>query len=89
MILPFQTLRTTLISLLFAPVLVAAADTSALLHGVAMHGQPKYAEDFTHFDYVNPAAPKGGELRMATVSSSGFDSMNPFIIKGVPASGMG
>ncbi len=88
MILPFQTLRTTLISLLFAPVLVAAADTSALLHGVAMHGQPRYAEDFTHFDYVNPAAPKGGELRMATVSSSGFDSMNPFIIKGVPASGI-
>ena len=31
-------------------------------HGVAMHGEPKYPPDFTHFDYVNPNAPKGGSL---------------------------
>ena len=31
-------------------------------HGLAMHGNPKYSSNFPHFDYVNPAAPKGGNL---------------------------
>jgi len=57
-------------------------------HAIAMHGTPKYDENFQHFDYVNPQAPKGGTLRLATVSTSGFDSLNPFIIKGVPAAGI-
>jgi len=56
------------------------------VEGIAMHGAPKYAAGFDHFDYVNPRAPKGGALRMATVGST-FDSLNPFIIKGVPAQG--
>ncbi len=57
-------------------------------HGLAMHGAPKYGPDFSHFEYVNPAAPKGGHLRLPAVRSSGFDSLNPFIIKGVPAAGL-
>ena len=56
------------------------------VYGIAMHGAPKYAQGFDHFDYVNPAAPKGGEIRLAAVGST-FDSLNPFIIKGVPAQG--
>ena len=36
-------------------------------HAIAMHGAPKYAADFTHFDYVNPEAPKGGGNRSAGV----------------------
>jgi microcin C transport system substrate-binding protein len=56
-------------------------------HGVAMHGDLKYGPDFDHFDYVNPDAPKGGT---ATFSVNGtFDSLNPFIIRGVPAAGVG
>ncbi|WP_426417482.1 extracellular solute-binding protein [Aestuariirhabdus sp. LZHN29] len=58
-------------------------------HGIAMHGAPKYNEDFTHFDYANPDAPKGGTLRLAVISSGGFDSLNPFIVKGISAAGMG
>jgi len=54
-------------------------------HGIAMHGAPKYAAGFAHLDYVNPAAPKGGELRRALTGT--FDSLNPFIIKGVAARG--
>jgi peptide/nickel transport system substrate-binding protein len=54
--------------------------------GIAMHGLPKYARGFTHFGYVNPDAPKGGALKLAVLGS--FDSLNPFIIKGQPASGM-
>lgn len=56
-------------------------------HGVALHGEPKYPADFTHFDYVNPDAPVGGTLKLA--SQGGFDSFNPFIIKGSPAPGVG
>lgn len=55
-------------------------------HGIAMHGDLKYGKDFTHFDYANPDAPKGGTIRLA--STGGFDSLNPFIIKGTPAAGL-
>ncbi|HVO28081.1 MAG TPA: extracellular solute-binding protein [Candidatus Margulisiibacteriota bacterium] len=56
-------------------------------HGIAMHGDLKYGPDFKHFDYVNPNAPKGGELKEAALGT--FDSFNPFIIKGNPADGIG
>lgn len=57
------------------------------VHGLAMHGDVKYAADFTHFDYVNPDAPKGGVLKQA--SFGGFDTFNPFSVKGTPAPGTG
>jgi microcin C transport system substrate-binding protein len=56
-------------------------------HGVAMHGDLKYGPGFTHFDYVNPDAPKGGKVRLQANGS--FDSLNPFILKGRPAVGIG
>ncbi len=46
-------------------------------------GQPKYPSTFSHLDFVNPNAPKGGKLRMAKIGS--FDSLNMFIVKGIPA----
>ena len=49
-------------------------------HAIAMHGEPKYAEGFPHFDYVNPAAPKGGSLRQGALGT--FDSFNAWIPKG-------
>lgn len=55
--------------------------------GIAMHGQPRYGAEFKHFDYVNPDAPKGGSVRLADTGS--FDSLNPYIIKGEPAAGLG
>ena len=55
-------------------------------HALTMHGTPKYAADFAYFDYVNPEAPKGGELKNSVVGT--FDSLNPFIVKGTPASGI-
>lgn len=54
-------------------------------HGIAMHGEPKYPADFDHFDYVNPNAPKGGELRQADQGT--FDNLNPFIVKGQTPNG--
>ncbi len=55
-------------------------------HGVALHGAPKYAADFKYLDYVNPDAPKGGVLKQHAVGT--FDSLNPFIVKGIPAGGL-
>ncbi|MDL2286683.1 extracellular solute-binding protein [Desulfococcaceae bacterium OttesenSCG-928-F15] len=55
-------------------------------HALSLGDPPKYGPDFTHFDYVNPKAPKGGELRME--ATGGFDSLNPYILKGVSASGL-
>jgi len=52
-----------------------------------MHGEPKYPEDFKHFNYVNPLAPKGGDVKLAATGT--FDSFNGFIIKGNPAAGLG
>lgn len=53
---------------------------------IAMHGATKYADGFTHLDYTNPDAPKGGTLKNSAIGS--FDSLNPFIIKGSPAAGL-
>lgn len=56
-------------------------------HAVALHGDVKYGPGFEHFDYVNPDAPKGGTVRLATVGT--FDTLNPFTLKGVGAAGLG
>ncbi len=56
-------------------------------HAVAMHGEPKYGPDFKNFEYTNPDAPKGGEIRLAAAGT--FDTLNGFIIKGVPAPNLG
>ncbi len=64
----------------------SAHDTAAPMHAVSLHGTPKYVADFTHVDYVNPDAPKGGTLKQHTIGT--FDSLNPFIIKGTPAAGL-
>ena len=51
--------------------------------GYAVWGTFKYQPGFDHFDYVNPAAPKGGELKMVAGSRiSTFDKYNPFTLKG-------
>ncbi|MGC3874333.1 extracellular solute-binding protein [Halomonas sp. GXIMD04776] len=64
----------------------ATADKVPTVQGLAMYDEPALPDDFTHFSYVNPDAPKGGELNRATIGS--FDSTNPFIVKGTPASGL-
>ena len=73
---------------LLAGLAPAAAEWQAHAgHAVAMHGAPKYGPGFTHFDYADPKAPKGGTLRLARIGT--YDSFNPFIIKGVPAAAVG
>ena len=55
-------------------------------HSIALHGTPLYADNFEAFPYVNPSAPKGGRLTLGVLGS--FENLNPFIVQGVPASGI-
>jgi len=48
---------------------------------------PKYPDNFAHFDYVNPDAPRGGELDLSAFGS--FDSLNPYTLKGQSPDGLG
>ena len=56
-------------------------------HGIAMHGEPAYPPDFTHFSYVDPAAPKGGSLVMAAIG--GFDISTPTSSVALPHRALG
>lgn len=52
-------------------------------HAYAQFGDIKYPAGFTHFEYVNPAAPKGGEISLVPPTRlSNFDKYNPFTLKG-------
>ena len=74
--------------LYFALALMAGTGWAA--PGYAVWGAFKYPPGFTHFDYVNPAAPKGGELRMVAGSRiSTFDKYNPYTLKGNAPSFLG
>ena len=67
---------------------VASMALAGPKHAQTLYDEPpKYPANFKHFDYVNPDAPKGGTLRQA--GFGGFDSLNPFINKGVPADDIG
>ncbi len=65
---------------------LAAAAEAAATYGLSLFGELKYGPGFTHFDYVNPDAPKGGTMRFSAIGT--FDTLNPFVINGVPAAGI-
>ncbi len=72
---------------LAAPWPAPAADTGVTVSpALSMYGDLKYPPGFKHFDYVNPDAPKGGTVKLAVIGT--FDSLNPFILKGVADNGM-
>lgn len=83
-----------ILSLWVTPVLAVNHDTDAgavaatvqPVHGLALFDAPKYGADFTHLDYVNPDAPKGGLLKQGATGT--FDSLNPFLITGQAAARM-
>jgi microcin C transport system substrate-binding protein len=85
--LPFLRLRSLIFSLAaigsFAPAAFAADPGVTVSHGFAIHGDIKYPPDFKNYDYVNPNAPKGGDVKLAARGT--FDNLNPFILRGVPA----
>ncbi len=65
----------------------AAAAPAAPRQGMSLFGDLKYGPGFQHFDYADPQALKGGTMRYSAIGT--FDTLNPFVIKGVPAAGIG
>jgi peptide/nickel transport system substrate-binding protein len=59
----------------------AKAEQARAMHGIAMHGEPALAADYSHMPYANPDAPKGGRIIFGVAGT--FDSLNPFIVKGI------
>ncbi|RBI65954.1 ABC transporter substrate-binding protein [Vreelandella sulfidaeris] len=57
------------------------------VHGLSLYDTPELPEDFPYFPHVNPQAPKGGSITHTAVGGS-YDSTNPFIIRGTPATGI-
>ncbi|AIG01444.1 ABC transporter substrate-binding protein [Pseudomonas fluorescens] len=73
---------------IFSGLLLCTQAMAGPQHALTLYDEPpKYPANFKHVDYVNPDAPKGGTFREAAMGS--FDSLNPFISKGVPADNIG
>jgi len=70
----------------FFALLLLPVDSIAV-PAMGMGYEPKYPANYSHFDYVNPEAPKQGNLTMMGLGT--FDSLNPYILKGITASGLG
>ncbi|MBT7642880.1 MAG: ABC transporter substrate-binding protein [Rhodobiaceae bacterium] len=71
------------LALLGAPSLAHADEWR---HGLSLFGEPDLKKGFAHFPYVNPKAPKGGDVKIAAIGS--FDNLNAYTIKGNPAEGL-
>ncbi len=75
-------------SSLAAAALLCGANVWAA-HAFSLYDIPRYPAGFSHFDYLNPDAPKGGDLYLANPDSrTSFDKFNPFSMKGVAAAGV-
>jgi len=87
--IPAMTLK-TLARLGAALALIVCLPSHPLLaqpaHGIAMYGEPALPPDFVSLPYANPDAPKGGRIIFG--ESGGFDSLNPFILKGNAPAGV-
>lgn len=77
---PLTFLLALLSALVLAAPLFAQEENMIRSHGYSFYGDLKYPSDYEHFDYVNPDAPKGGEISLSALGT--FDSMNPYSRKG-------
>src|SRR6266851_565186 len=67
--------------------LAAIAAAAAGSHGLSLFGELKYPPDFKNFEYVDPQAPRGGTMKFSAIGT--YDTLNPFVVKGVAAAGIG
>ena len=67
----------------------APVKTGSWEHAISAYQPPKYPRGFSHFEYVNPKAPKGGVLRLRNPDRrTSFDKFNPFTVKGNAPAGL-
>src|SRR5437868_6178673 len=78
--------KTFVRTLIFGLILIFSVEEAIGAHALALGYEPKYKPGFTHFDYVNPTAPKGGSVALGWLG--GFDSLNPFLLKGTAPVGL-
>jgi len=77
----------TLVGSTLALLLASAVSFAAPQHALTVYGEPaKYPAGFSHFDYVNPDAPKGGSLKRSAIEVGRFDHVLPYIDKGIGVS---
>ena len=68
---------------------VSARAEVVVSHGLSAFGDLKYLADFSHFDYVNPQAPKGGAIATTSVrANQTFDTLNAYSLRGDPPMGL-
>lgn len=80
-------MRKLLASLCLSACAVALLPAAEAASSMALGMEPKYPQGFAHFDYVNPDAPKGGEMVLRGFGS--FDTLNPYLLKGMEPRGLG
>ena len=68
------------LAVIFGAMSLRADEAITKTHGFNFFGELKYPADYKHLDYVNPDAPKGGEISIWTMGT--FDSFNPYTRKG-------
>ncbi|NMX90918.1 MULTISPECIES: extracellular solute-binding protein [unclassified Pseudomonas] len=77
----------TLVGSTLALLLASTVSFAAPQHALTVYGEPaKYPAGFSHFDYVNPDAPKGGSLKRSALEVGRFDHVLPYIDKGIGVS---
>jgi microcin C transport system substrate-binding protein len=85
---PAKAVSRVIASALVSAALLCGANAWAA-HAFSLYDIPRYPASFSHFDYLNPDAPKGGDLYLANPDSrTSFDKFNPFSMKGVAAAGV-
>lgn len=77
-------IKKTVVIILFLTSTTLASE--GFKHGISTFGDLKHPQNFQHFDYVNPRAPKGGEVKFGV--EGGFNNLNQFLLKGLSASGL-
>lgn len=76
-----------LVKISIAAYCLICSASAVAVPAMGMGYEPKYQSDFKHFDYVNPDAERHGELVLSGLGT--FDSLNPFLLKGISADGLG
>lgn len=86
---PFSAVALVVVLVSALSIVAASAQSPApsRRHGLAKIGEPQVPAGFTHFDWVNPTAPKGGVVTLSTVGN--FDNLNAYTFKGYPAPSLG
>lgn len=84
--MPCLILQKIKFSFCFLLIFISKSYAGEFSHYISLFEKPKYPVNFSHFDYTNPSAKQGGTIKFAT--EGGFNSLNPFLLKGIPAEGL-